>query len=249
MPAHALSIWPLAKKGYTDPFEEREIEGRGSTLLSRIVAIEDDPGIAAVYHSLLGSIYDLTVVGDLEMALKLFSRDGLSCQLVITDLCLPDGSFNKVAQSSEWQEIVKRYPFLVISVIDDLDILDECLRVWASDYLVKPFNNNELLAKCKKLIASSQQPVLDVKKMVLVFDNQPSGELTAKEFKMLAHLLEQEGWQCHPSALLLAVWGEGVGMQRLHTGLSRLRAKLRPIGVEISPILNGNFALRAPGRP
>jgi DNA-binding response OmpR family regulator len=210
------------------------------SIAKKILIVDDDVDIAELVAVHLREIgCDVVIVSN--------GHDGLdqasSCafDLVVLDVMLPGVDGFQICRSLRAQH---RYtPILMLTARSaDLDrVLG--LELGADDYLTKPFNVQELLARVKGLfrridaaLASVAQPPAIIHASDLLMD--PDGRtvtvrgravvLTTKEFDLLAQLARHPGRVYTRSQLLDLVWG--YGQQNLaHTvnsHINRLRAKL-----------------------
>jgi DNA-binding response OmpR family regulator len=113
------------------------------------------------------------------------------------------------------------------------------LDLGADDYLVKPFSLQELLARIRSVLRRRERDepssltfadtVIDMKKKTVLRAGQPV-ELTAQEFKLLAHLVSNPGRTLSRDELLSAAWGYGYeGTARtVDNFVSQLRSKFEP---------------------
>lgn len=224
-------------------------------MLATILAIDDDP--------------DLLQVLDLELGLAHFQvitatcgREGLEKlekarpDLVILDINLPD-----LDGLSICREIRKRHrvPILMLSARNqDLDKVMG-LETGADDYLGKPFNPRELLARARALLRRSQgwgkdDPVapelangplrLDAAARQAYFNDDPI-ELTPRELGLLEVLLSHAGRAFSRQQLLDLVWGEDyVGDTRtIDTHVLNLRKKLPQGGPAIVSVRGFGYRL------
>ena len=114
----------------------------------RVLVVEDDADIAGVLRrSLDKEGYDVRVAGDGEAALEqsgVFEPDA-----VVLDLGLPKLDGMEVARRMRAEGDV---PILMLTARDALDARVEGLDAGADDYLVKPFERDELLARIRALL-------------------------------------------------------------------------------------------------
>lgn len=129
------------------------------------------------------------------------------CQLVILDLGLPDGA--GLYLLSHLCHQIKRLPVLIITAGDAVDERIAGLEAGADDDIIKPFSNQELLARVHKLthsgIRGRQQVVVDDLRLEMkyrqIFMNDRALEITPKEYVILARLMMSVGNPVHRDTL------------------------------------------------
>jgi two-component system, OmpR family, response regulator MprA len=179
---------------------------------ARVLVVEDDTEIAEVLRrSLRMEGYDVRLAGDGEAALEesnVFEPDA-----VVLDLGLPllDGV-----------EVCRRLrsggdvPILMLTARDGVDARVEGLDSGADDYLVKPFDRQELLARLRALLR--RRPPRGSAFLVVgdlrlnpdtreAFRGERPLELTQREFELLEYLMRNERLVVSRQALLDDVWG------------------------------------------
>jgi two-component system response regulator QseB len=202
----------------------------------RVLVVEDDPMIGrAVVNGMQGAGYAVDWVRDgaaAELALDQGAYD-----LALLDLGLPRKDGLEVLKSL--RRARRDVPVLVITARDSVADRVAGLDVGADDYLVKPFDLDELLARARAVIrrragrASPQVAhgalVLDPVHRTVSFRGAPV-ELSAREFAVLEALLQEPGAVVSREKLEDAVygWGEEVGSNSVEVHLHHLRRKLEP---------------------
>src|SRR5213082_2623945 len=115
----------------------------------RVLVIEDDEDIAqALQRSLRMEGYEVRTAGDGEVALE--EGRAFAPDLVILDLGLPKLDGLEVARALRGGDDV---PILMLTARDALEARVEGLDAGADDYLVKPFERQELLARMRVLMS------------------------------------------------------------------------------------------------
>jgi two-component system, OmpR family, response regulator MprA len=178
----------------------------------RVLVVEDDTDIAGVLRrSLDKEGYDVRVAGDGEAALDqagVFSPDA-----VVLDLGLPKLDGVEVCRRLRTDGDV---PILILTARDALEARVEGLDAGADDYLVKPFERDELLARMRALLrrrpprGSASLVVGDLRLNPATreaYRGQRQLELTAREFELLEHLMRNERIVVSRQSLLDEVWG------------------------------------------
>jgi two-component system, OmpR family, response regulator MprA len=184
----------------------------GMSVRPRVLVVEDDTDIAGVLRrSLDKEGYDVRVAGDGESALDqagVFEPDA-----VVLDLGLPKLDGVEVCRRLRTEGDV---PILILTARDALDARVEGLDSGADDYLVKPFEREELLARIRALLR--RRPPRGSASIVVgdlrlnpstreAFRGDRQLELTAREFELLEHLMRNERIVVSRQSLLDEVWG------------------------------------------
>ena len=178
-----------------------------------MLVVEDDEDIARVLQrSLRMEGYEVRLAGDGAQALE--DVPAFAPDLLILDLGLPrlDGI-----------EVAKRLraggddvPILMLTARDALEARVEGLDTGADDYLVKPFERQELLARMRALLRRRPprgMAPLTVGDLSLnpdtheVFRGERSIDLTQREFELLEYLMRNERLVISRQRLLDEVWG------------------------------------------
>lgn len=119
----------------------------------RVLVIEDDQGTAKTLQMTLqseGFVCDTTAVGEdgLDIA-RHYEYD-----LIILDLMLPDIDGYEILRRLRAVQVAT--PVLILSGLSDIDDKIKGLGIGADDYLTKPFNKDELLARVRAIIRRSK---------------------------------------------------------------------------------------------
>jgi two-component system, OmpR family, response regulator len=214
-----------------------------------VLLIEDDPEVAESIRTTLtarGSI--VNVIGDGETALHRIST--AKYDVIIADRMLPARSGLEVVQTMR-----KRgdgTPVLFLTALGGLDDRVEGLEAGADDYLVKPFEHAELIARLEALVRRAKHDVAlthyRVADLELDLFNRTATRanveipLQAREFKLLAVLVQHEGRTLTRAMLLERVWGFHFDPRTsvVETHISRLRAKVdRPFSFPLIHTVRG----------
>ena len=203
----------------------------------RVLVVEDDTDIAGVLRrSLDKEGYDVRVAPDGEAAIDeagVFEPDA-----VVLDLGLPRLDGVEVCRRLRDDGDV---PILILTARDALEARVEGLDSGADDYLVKPFERDELLARLRALLrrrpprGSAYLVVGDLRlnpdtHQVVRGDREL--DLTAREFELLEHLMRNERIVVSRQALLDEVWGYHpfAETNTVDVFISNLRRKLEANG-------------------
>jgi DNA-binding response OmpR family regulator len=202
-----------------------------------VLVVEDDTDIAGVLRrSLDKEGYDVRVAPDGEAAIDeagVFEPDA-----VVLDLGLPRLDGVEVCRRLRDDGDV---PILILTARDALEARVEGLDSGADDYLVKPFERDELLARLRALLR--RRPPRGSAYLVVgdlrlnpdtheVVRGDRELELTAREFELLEHLMRNERIVVSRQALLDEVWGYHpfAETNTVDVFISNLRRKLEANG-------------------
>ncbi len=220
----------------------------------RVLVVEDDDDIAqALARSLRMEGYEVRLAPDGESALE----DAVSFvpDLVILDLGLPKLDGVEVARRLRG---VDDTPILILTARDGLESRVEGLDSGADDYLVKPFERQELLARLRALLR--RRPPRGAAAVVVgdlllnpdtheVRRGDRSVELTQREFELLEYLMRNERIVVPRQRLLEEVWGYDpfATTNTIEVFVSNLRRKLESGGEArlLHTIRGAGYVLRA----
>ncbi len=202
----------------------------------RILLIEDDAMIGSAVRRGLGQAGFTVDWATDGRAAELSLANGVY-DLAILDLGLPkkDG----MAILSALRRMGNAMPVLIASARDTVRDRIAGLDAGADDYVLKPFDLDELVARVRALLrrhAGSGSPVLRCGALVLdpvrktVVNDGAAVELSAREFAVLEALMQRPGAVLSREKLEESVygWGEEVGSNAIEVHLHHLRKKLGP---------------------
>lgn len=184
----------------------------------RILLIEDEPGLIITLTDRLQSEgYEVVSATDGNAGFESAVSDGFD--LIILDVMLPKKNGYDVARDLRQRGIMT--PVLMLTAKGETIDKVLGLKLGADDYLTKPFEIIELLARAEALLRRSPAhsngrangnafSFGDVRidfKRAEVFFNNAAVELSAMEFKLLQFLVERRGEVHSRDTLLDAVWG------------------------------------------
>ena len=221
----------------------------------RVLVVEDDEEIAQVLQrSLRMEGYEVKLAGDGLRALE-ESQDFLP-DLIVLDLGLPGMDGLDVARRLRRDE--DDTPILMLTARDALDARIEGLDVGADDYLVKPFERQELLARMRALLRRRPprgMAPLRVDDLSLNPDTHEVSrgarkiDLTQREFELLEYLMRNERLVISRQRLLDEVWGYDPFSitNTIEVFVSNLRRKLEAGGEPrlLHTVRGAGYVLRA----
>jgi len=124
----------------------------------QILVVDDDAVTARFIASLLRENgYDVLVAEDGAHALELVDRHELA--MVVSDLVMPYRDGYSVLRAIRRNEKFHDLPVLLLSMRDREEDIVKGLEEGADDYVVKPFNARELLARIRKILNRKRKKV------------------------------------------------------------------------------------------
>ncbi|HVY60204.1 MAG TPA: response regulator transcription factor [Planctomycetota bacterium] len=185
--------------------------------METVLIIEDDPSILlGLQKNLKFEGYDVLAASDGERGLELaIDRPP---DLIILDIMLPKISGFEICKTLKKNNI--QVPIIILSAKDQEIDKIMGLDLGADDYVTKPFNIRELIARINAVMRRKrryeQQGVpdrfkfgkltLDMKGQTLLKDNEPL-ETSVREFKLLKFFVENRGKVLDRKEILNKVWG------------------------------------------
>jgi len=204
---------------------------------TRALVVDDEAAIPRFLKPALGANdYEMATATTVAEAIKRIAAD--VPDVVLLDLGLPDGDGKEVIRRvREWSDV----PIIVLSARERETEKIEALDLGADDYVNKPFNVGELLARMRtalrhRLQRKAEVPTLrvgDLEVDVVRHRVTRAGaelKLTPKEFELLSFLARHAGRVVTHKQILAAVWGPAhtEDTQYLRVYVGQLRQKIEP---------------------
>ncbi|MGD9837013.1 MAG: winged helix-turn-helix domain-containing protein [Afipia sp.] len=202
---------------------------------TQVLVVDDEAAILRFLKPALeANSYDMTSAGTVAEAVKRIAAE--TPDIVLLDLGLADGDGKDVIRRvREWSDV----PIIVLSARDREAEKIDSLDLGADDYVNKPFNVGELMARMRtalrhRLQRKSETPVLRVGDLEVdsvrhrVTRGGTELKLTPKEFELLSFLARHAGRVVTHRQILAAVWGPAhtEDTQYLRVYIGQLRQKI-----------------------
>ena len=220
--------------------------------MTNILVVDDDPRILSVVsRGLRFEGYDVQVAADGDAALQRARED--PPHAVVLDVMLPGMDGLEVCRRLRRGTNV---PILMLTARDAVPDRIAGLDSGADDYLVKPFDFDELLARIRALLRRTQPQLEEV--LICADLRLHTGtreayrgsrriELTTREYELLALFLRNPRHVLTREQILDRIWGDmTVDSNAIEVHIGRLRDKLEAHGEErlIQTVRGAGYALR-----
>jgi two-component system, OmpR family, response regulator len=200
----------------------------------RVLLIEDDRMVGnAVEQALKDAAYAVDWVTDGEIAIQAARSEAY--ELALLDLGLPKADGREVLR--RLRSLGRKLPVIIVTARDGVDDRIEGLDLGADDYLIKPFEIRELLARMRAVLRregsgspallSNGRLALDPATREASFAGERA-QLTAREFALLQALLARPGTILSRSEMERQIygWNEEVESNAIEFLIHTIRRKL-----------------------
>jgi two-component system, OmpR family, KDP operon response regulator KdpE len=203
--------------------------------LPRLLIVDDEPQIRRLLrNSLPPHGYDCIEAMDAATAMTAMTK--MNPDIILLDLGLPDGDGFAVIESTRKATLT---PIVVLSARGDVEGKVKALELGADDYVTKPFDMTELLARLKAALrhglqAQGEAPIFRsgplavdlVRRRVTWSDREI--HLSPKEYGLLRYLVGEAGRVVTHQQILKEIWGPANlnDVQYLRVLMRQLRARL-----------------------
>lgn len=220
----------------------------------RILLAEDEVSLSKALKVILErNNYSVDQVYDGEEALSFLSADNYDC--LILDLMMP--KVDGITVLKTMRKEGNMLPVIILTAKSEVDDKVLGLDSGANDYLTKPFNSRELLARIRVITRSKENnegdSILKMGNTILMRDTfilkTDSGEtrLQSKEFQILELLMQNKNKLISTERLMEKIWGfdSEAEINVVWVYISNLRKKLASLNsnVEIKATRNAGYTL------
>lgn len=217
----------------------------------RILVVEDDPPLAdGLRHGLRRGGHSVDVVHDGGTAIRYL--EGARWDLVLLDLGLPVADGYAVLQFL--RDHAARPPVIILSARDRLSDRVRGLDAGADDYMIKPFEMDELLARIRAVarrcdgVSPDKTGLgllsLDVAARRFALDGVPLN-LPPREFGLLELLLRRQGQVVSKAQIQsqLSDWDSDLSDTAIEVSVHRLRKRLEGSGLQLRTLRGFGYLL------
>ena len=206
----------------------------------RVLVVEDDKILAKTIEQILSSRYDIDHAYDGEEGL-LYAKQNIY-DIIILDLMMP--RMNGYEMIQELRKIKIITPVLILTAKDGLDDKLKGFRMGADDYIVKPFNKDELIARMEAVLRRTTgnygENKLQFNDLVLdfnsrkVFVKDEEIILQGKQFDVLEYLINSKNTIVTKDQIFDKIWGfdSETSTNVIEVYTSGLRKELKKVGYD-----------------
>lgn len=220
----------------------------------RVFIVEDDPEMREVTHLLLERAgYRVSEAGSAEEGLAAIQKQ--IPDLVVSDIQLPGISGIRFCEILRQEDRTRSLPFILLTVLGKKPEKVHGLKMGADDYITKPFDPAEFLARVEALLrragGGGRAPVrvLEFRKLRVDLDrrdvtlNGNSIDLRKKEFDLLVIFLNNPGRLLTRGRLTQALWDDDVVVSEnaLTSHIKNLRALLGAYGDRVETLVGEGY--------
>jgi len=204
-----------------------------TTMAHRILVVEDDPTLRLVLRDNLQSEgYQVDVAADGACAVN--RARAVIPDLIVLDLTLPDYDGFELLPT---MRSLGQVPIIVLTARTQRDEKLKGLTLGADDYITKPFDTEELLARIRAVLRRARPTVSRLRLGSVTIDflkkHASSGRrtipLTHREFELLSYLADRRDVVVHRDELLRVIWGyldSDIVTRTVDFAIARLRRKI-----------------------
>ena len=131
------------------------IDGERDIPRARVLIVDDDKTNAKLLNAMIAPLgYETVIAYDGEDALHYVEK--IDFDLILLDVMMPGIDGFEVCRRLKGSEATRRIPVILITALDDLDSKVKGIEAGADDFLTKPANREELIARTKSLVKVRQ---------------------------------------------------------------------------------------------
>lgn len=221
----------------------------------KVLLVEDDPTLGPLLQRALESqAHSVDLVASFEEG-RGASLEGV--ELAVVDWMLPDGDGLDLV--THYRALSFHEPILMLTARGETRDRINALDAGVDDYLAKPFDMDELLARVRALGRRGTRGVgievgplyIDIWRRNVFIDGKLLDPFTATELDVLVYLARRPNRPVSRAELIESVWdGDESSTSVLSVAVFRLRQKLGDYSWLVETVRRGGYRLRTePGRP
>jgi DNA-binding response OmpR family regulator len=210
--------------------------------MAKVLVIEDNIETQLLLKRVLVPTYEVTMASDLHSAWECIEKQ--EWDIVILDRSLPDGDGLELCLKLKKLNLEYKFSIVMLTAYGELDEKIKGFSAGADDYVVKPFEPRELLARLEAVLrrrtasANNFQSTINLANLIINMethavsarvgkDQIQSIDLTPIEFKILLTLVKNYGKEISRENLVQVVWDKiNLSERNIDTHVCHLRKKI-----------------------
>lgn len=220
----------------------------------KIIVVEDDEQIRdLIVYFLKKEKYDVVSSGDGYGAIKLIAE--MKPDLLILDLMLPN--LNGIDITKMVRDLPEKYgdPLIImVTAKTETDDVIKGFEVGANEYIRKPFDPKELIARIKNIMKRNGKKVsryIEFKDILIdetkytAYENENEVELSKKEYELLKYFIINKEMILTREKLLNEVWGVDYfpGDRVVDVYVGKIRGKFKALGENLKTVKGVGYKL------
>lgn len=221
--------------------------------MKSILVLEDSEDYQILIESALKNRFKVSVYGTAAQAIQALSTS--SFDLFLLDIVLPDSTGYEVCSFIKSQEHLRHLPVIMLSSKDSIDDKLKGFDYGADDYVTKPFDFRELIARTEAHTKNSSNSdlkiihthgfAIDIPKQKFIDPQRNHIDLTRIEFRLLTYFCQNLDIVLTREMLLNHAWPDDltVSERTVDTHISNLRKKSGQLGKKIKAVHGMGYKL------
>jgi len=217
-----------------------------------VTIIDDNRDLLEVLSASLSDSFTVESFAEPEKGLDFIRNNHTDA--ILLDLHIPGKDGFQIYE--EVKKAKQNLPILFLTGDSDMSARVKGFEIGADDFLLKPVQTEELVARIRNRVALSKRNIqnnkmIKFKDLVIDLDghqvilNNQAVRLTPKEYQLLLVLSQNPNRVIHKDDLIQMLWKDvHVEVNNLDTHFSNLRRKLRPFSTHIKTLKNLGYVLR-----
>lgn len=217
-----------------------------------VTIIDDNKDLLEILGHSLANTFNVSIFDEPEKGLEFIKNNHTDA--ILLDLHIPGKDGFQIYE--EIKRMKQGLPVLFLTGDSDVSNKVKGLEIGADDFLIKPIQNEELIARLKNRIQLSKRntqnnKLIKFKDLTIDLDghqvilNNQAIRLTPKEYQLLLVLSQNPNRVIHKDDLIHMLWKDvHVEVNNLDTHFSNLRRKLKPFSHHIKTLKNLGYVLR-----
>lgn len=216
----------------------------------KVLIADDEIDLTRALGAILKySEYEVKIANDGEEALKIAENEKFD--ILILDVMMPKKTGIEVVEKLRKKNI--NTPILMLTAKAETEDKVEGLDKGADDYLTKPFEKDELLARIRALVRKNENRTKKIKIGNVTLDKEEnelysdkaSFHLNSKESELMELLVGNQSEKIGEKEIKNRIWGKDENIKIVPMYISYLQNKFEALGANVQIVNNNGYALES----